>query len=139
MKTQLLSIALVSMFVSVNAVIGSAQPKLGGYNTAATDSELVVGAAQFAVSKRAETNPEQEGLSLGSVDKAESQTVATFLESAEKTRVNFGSEATQTMFMASPRVSSGHGWRSRVTALKPEVRWRPTLGEGAINSPLAPD
>ncbi len=76
MKTQLLSIALVSMFVSVNAVIGSAQPKLGGYNTASTDSELVVGAAQFAVSKRAETNPEQEGLSLGSVDKAESETVA---------------------------------------------------------------
>jgi Protein of unknown function (DUF4232)/Aspartic acid proteinase inhibitor len=47
----------------------------GGYKTVAKDNAGVVAAAEFAVSKRQETNSEQEGLELDSVDKAERQVV----------------------------------------------------------------
>jgi hypothetical protein len=71
----IVSIALVSLIVAVMAAVASAQVITGGYRTVAVDNEYVVKAAQFAVENRAETNPEQEGLTLGSVDKAQSQTV----------------------------------------------------------------
>jgi hypothetical protein len=48
---------------------------LGGYSAVATDDEGVVAAAEFAVAYRAE-KAEQEGLTLGSADKAEKQSVA---------------------------------------------------------------
>lgn len=53
----------------------NAQTILGGYKPAATDNERVVAAANFAVDKRVETNTEQEGMTLDSVDKAEMQSV----------------------------------------------------------------
>ncbi len=67
------------MFGAIVAGLGisaSAQIKTGGYKAAAVDNERVVAAAEFAVEKRAETNTEQEGLTLDSIDKAEMQTVA---------------------------------------------------------------
>ena len=72
----MLRLTLISAAVAVMALTALAQPKLGGFRPAATDNEYVVGAAEFAVNKRAETNSEQEGLTLGSIDKAETQTVA---------------------------------------------------------------
>ncbi len=73
----IVSITLVSLIVAGMAVIVSAQGVItGGYRTVAVDNEYVVAAAQFAVNNRAENNPEQEGLTLASVDKAETQTVA---------------------------------------------------------------
>lgn len=76
MKKYLLYGAVISVFVSGLALTTSAQIKLGGYKPAQIDDERVVAAANFAVSKRAETNTEQEGLTLDSIDKAEMQTVA---------------------------------------------------------------
>ena len=57
------------------ALTANAQTVLGGYKPAATDNERVVAAANFAVDKRVENNTEQEGMTLGSVDKAEMQSV----------------------------------------------------------------
>lgn len=57
----------------LTAASASAQIKVGGYKTASTTDERVVAAAEFAVSKKAE---EQEGLTLDSIEKAETQTVA---------------------------------------------------------------
>lgn len=72
----IISITLVALIVAGMAVIVSAQGVItGGYRTVAVDGEYVVAAAQFAVNNRAENNPEQEGLTLASVDKAQSQTV----------------------------------------------------------------
>jgi hypothetical protein len=56
--------------------LAQTRPLLGGYKPAETDDAEVVAAAEFAVEARAEKNPEQEGLTLDSVDKAEKQVVA---------------------------------------------------------------
>ncbi len=74
-KTLILTALLVAMAASLVLTAG-AQIKVGGYRTAENDNERVVAAAEFAVSNRAEKTPEQEGLVLESVDKAETQLVA---------------------------------------------------------------
>ncbi len=76
MKKYLLNKMMLLIFVLVLALTTSAQIKTGGYKVAATDDERVVAAANFAIEKRVETNTEQEGLTLDSVDKAEIQVVA---------------------------------------------------------------
>ena len=53
----------------------NAQRLLGGYRSVPTDNAGVVAAAEFAVSKRAET-ADQEGLKLDSIEKAEIQSAS---------------------------------------------------------------
>jgi len=68
-----------AIFASILLGLGitaNAQRVLGGYQSKAVDDKEVTAAADFAVSKRTETNSEQEGLELVSIDKAESQVVA---------------------------------------------------------------
>ncbi len=76
MKTYLTSCLTVLALVWALAAAVSGQIVTGGYRTASTDDPEVVAAADFAVGKRVETNPEQEGMELRSIDKAETQTVA---------------------------------------------------------------
>lgn len=68
-------VMLFAILFSLGTVV-FAQIKTGGYKSASTDDERVVAAADFAVGKRAESNPEQEDLELDSIKKAETQTVA---------------------------------------------------------------
>jgi hypothetical protein len=63
---------LIAIMMSVG-ITAFAQRVLGGYKTASTSDERVVAAAEFAVGQKAE---EQEGLTLDSIEKAETQTVA---------------------------------------------------------------
>ena len=76
MKRNLISKAIFFAFVLSLGTAAVAQIKTGGYKTAKTDDARVVAAANFAVEKRVETNTEQEGLTLDSIDKAETQVVA---------------------------------------------------------------
>ncbi len=76
MKKYILSGLMFGAIVLGFGISASAQIKTGGYKSAAVDNERVVAAAEFAVEKRVETNLEQEGLTLDSIDKAEMQTVA---------------------------------------------------------------
>lgn len=76
MKNFLTGKAILSAVMLSLAITAFAQIKTGGYKTASTDDERVVAAADFAVGKRAESNPEQEDLELDSIKKAETQTVA---------------------------------------------------------------
>jgi predicted fused transcriptional regulator/phosphomethylpyrimidine kinase len=75
MKKMLGNTIILGAIIFGVAIAANAQRVLGGYKTAATDDERVVAAANFAVDKRVETNTEQEGLTLSSVDKAETQSV----------------------------------------------------------------
>lgn len=68
----LLAAAMVFGFAAAT----NAQRIAGGYSSVAVDDASVVAAAGFAVDKRVETNTEQEGMKLDSIDKAESQVVA---------------------------------------------------------------
>jgi len=63
---------LIAIVMSLG-ITAFAQRILGGYKTASTSDERVVAAAEFAVGQKAE---EQEGLTLDSIEKAETQTVA---------------------------------------------------------------
>lgn len=76
MKKKFINILVFSVIALSFALTTSAQIKTGGYKPVSTDDERVAAAAEFAVGERAEKNPEQEGLTLDSVDKAEMQTVA---------------------------------------------------------------
>lgn len=77
MKKILLTGTIVAVIVMSlgSAIFAQGTPRVGGYKPAKTDDERVVAAAEFAVSERAENN-DQEGLTLDSIDKAETQTVA---------------------------------------------------------------
>ena len=75
MKKAILNGTLIVAFVLSFWLTTNAQ-KVGGYKTVEVDDERVIAAADFAVSKRVETNTEQEGLKLNSIDKAEMQVVA---------------------------------------------------------------
>ena len=76
MKKTLKRIASLFAVVLILKLAAFAQIKTGGYKAAKTDDARVVAAANFAVDKRVETNTEQEGLTLASIDKAETQVVA---------------------------------------------------------------
>jgi hypothetical protein len=68
-----LTVLAIGLILQLQA---SAQIKTGGYKSVANDDARAVAAANFAVDKRVETNTEQEGLTLESIDKAETQVVA---------------------------------------------------------------
>jgi hypothetical protein len=68
------AVLLTAVLILVSGAFG--QVITGGYKAVSTDDAGVTGAADFAVSKRAETNSEQEDLALDSIDKAERQVVA---------------------------------------------------------------
>lgn len=76
MKKHILCVSLIFAFVTGLVLTATAQIRTGGYKSVATDDARVVAAAEFAVSKREETHTEQEGLTLDSIDKAETQVVA---------------------------------------------------------------
>ena len=76
MKKHILCASLILAFVTGLVITATAQIRTGGYKSVATDNPRVVAAAEFAVSKRAEKHTEQEGLTLDSIDKAETQVVA---------------------------------------------------------------
>lgn len=76
MKKFLISGIMLLAVVMILKLPAFAQIKTGGYKSISTDDKRVVEAANFAVDKRSETNSEQEGLTLSSIDKAETQVVA---------------------------------------------------------------
>lgn len=76
MKKFLAGGALILMVLLNGSLTANAQRVVGGYKPAKTDDARVVAAAEFAVEKRVETNTEEEGLTLESIDKAETQVVA---------------------------------------------------------------
>ena len=77
MKKDVFIAALLTAIIFGLGIVANAQrPVLGGYSSIATDDTRVTAAADFAVNKRIETNSEQEGMTLESIDKAESQVVA---------------------------------------------------------------
>lgn len=69
------TIFLAIVLICGTTAFAQSSTVLGGYKSAKTDDARVVAAANFAVDKRVETNTEQEGLTLDSVDKAEIQSV----------------------------------------------------------------
>src|SRR5437667_9723181 len=73
MRRVLISGALLLGIALGMGIAANAQLILGGYRLISTDDTRAAEAAEFAVSKRSE---EQEGLKLGSIEKAESQSVA---------------------------------------------------------------
>ena len=75
MKKILIKGAIFASIMLGLGITANAQ-RVGGYKTAAVDNKEVTAAADFAVGKRMETNSEQEGMELVSIDKAESQVVA---------------------------------------------------------------
>lgn len=67
---------IFALVISFGVIIfGQGRPLLGGYKAAKTDDPGVVEAADFAIEKRAK-DTEQEELTLDSIDKAETQSVA---------------------------------------------------------------
>lgn len=76
MRKALSNMTIIAVAILIFGLTTFAQIKAGSYKAAKTDDARVVAAANFAVEKRAETNTEQEGLTLDSIDKAETQVVA---------------------------------------------------------------
>lgn len=77
MKKYLLAVVVLNIFVLGMAAEASAQRIItGGYRSVPATDASVVAAAEFAVGKQVENNPEMEGLMLESINKAERQSVA---------------------------------------------------------------
>lgn len=75
MKKIIINAVLLAVIGLCFGTAAYGQRILGGYQKAATDNKDVVAAAEFAVSKQFEKEG-QEGLTLESVDVAETQSVA---------------------------------------------------------------
>jgi Protein of unknown function (DUF4232)/Aspartic acid proteinase inhibitor len=76
MKKMLFNFSLLLIAAAALNLSSPAQVIAGGYNTISTGDAGVAAAARFAVKKRVQTNSEQEGLKLKSIEKAETQVVA---------------------------------------------------------------
>ena len=73
MKKSLVNAAILVAIGLFFATAAYGQRMLGGYKTASTTDKDVMAAAEFAVDKQSE---DQEGLTLDSIDMAETQSVA---------------------------------------------------------------